>query len=269
MHLISQPCEVCNDDAYHETPDPDGSYILECTGCGSKYSSVWCDKCGMGGDFVENPDLNPKHWSCPGCKTRYRLPASFAMSIIPLVPMSLLSPEDQAKVTIPKPRFFEVTDSIFAAIGKLRPFFAIGFFALFVFTFITHLISIATGRSLVIYPDLFFLASFLALIPVLPTERFVPKEQRGKVGLGSIPRLGKIILLAISLYGIALYIYGLTITGGERLSELPITQRVAADLNTMLCVQVFWMLLLLAGSLVLWFDRNHMNASITPPQRSR
>jgi hypothetical protein len=256
MNFISQPCEVCNEDAFFDPPDPDGSYVLECTRCGTKYSSVWCDKCGMGGDFVEKPDTNPRHWTCPGCKTRYSLSARVLFHPIPLVPKSLLSPEDQAKVTVPKPRFLSAFDPIFTGIGKLRPLFSFAFFTLFVFTLITHLISIAVGQSLVICPQFFFIASLLALFAAVPAERFSIKEGRWKKGFGSVPRVAKIILLAISLYGIAIYVYGLTISHGQRLSELPMDQRLAADLNTTLCMQAFWMLLLLAGSLVLWFDRD-------------
>jgi len=45
---------------------------------------VFCPKCQIGGEFVENINSQPQHWTCPECGTRYELPPTFYSEHVPL-----------------------------------------------------------------------------------------------------------------------------------------------------------------------------------------
>ncbi len=70
-------CETCDQQGYIYLDDPDQPAFVVCSRCGFEASQVWCPKCGMGGDFIRNIEDRPMSWVCTGCKTRYKLPASF------------------------------------------------------------------------------------------------------------------------------------------------------------------------------------------------
>lgn len=70
-------CEVCNQQGYIFVDDAEGSYFVVCKTCGWETSNVWCPKCGMGGGFVRNIGKRPTAWSCPNCKTEYKIPNRF------------------------------------------------------------------------------------------------------------------------------------------------------------------------------------------------
>jgi len=48
--------------------------IIQCTNCEHVYSYIWCEKCGIGGDFISNFDEKPDSWSCSDCNTTISIP---------------------------------------------------------------------------------------------------------------------------------------------------------------------------------------------------
>ena len=71
-------CEGCNQQGHIFVDDPDEPSFVVCSRCGWEASQVWCPKCGMGGDFInERLKDRPISWVCPDCKTEYALPATF------------------------------------------------------------------------------------------------------------------------------------------------------------------------------------------------
>ncbi len=70
-------CGNCQKGSYIFVNDALSPDFIVCGNCGKEFSEVWCPKCGMGGDFVENIQARPNSWICPRCKTQYQLPASF------------------------------------------------------------------------------------------------------------------------------------------------------------------------------------------------
>jgi len=48
--------------------------IIRCPQCDHVYSSIWCETCGFGGDFIENIFDRPTTWICTDCGTTQLLP---------------------------------------------------------------------------------------------------------------------------------------------------------------------------------------------------
>ena len=74
------PCEGCNEEGIYFANNFEEDTFLKCESCGKETSDVWCDKCGMGGPFVENIEERPDRWRCPDCKTEYMLGNDFYLS---------------------------------------------------------------------------------------------------------------------------------------------------------------------------------------------
>jgi len=49
--------------------------IIRCPQCDHIYSSIWCETCGIGGDFINNIFDRPTTWTCGDCGTTRQLPA--------------------------------------------------------------------------------------------------------------------------------------------------------------------------------------------------
>lgn len=50
--------------------------IIRCPKCDHVYSSIWCETCGIGGDFINNIFDRPTSWTCTDCGTRQQLPGN-------------------------------------------------------------------------------------------------------------------------------------------------------------------------------------------------
>lgn len=71
-------CPVCDKPGYAPTlGSVDDPAFLICTECKTDQSSLWCEDCGVGGDFIRGIETRPDHWRCPTCDTRTPLPADF------------------------------------------------------------------------------------------------------------------------------------------------------------------------------------------------
>ena len=67
-------CPKCQHTTYYfYQGEPDAPCILECWSCHHRFSFVWCDKCGMGSDFIKNIQKRPASWQCPDCEFVYSL----------------------------------------------------------------------------------------------------------------------------------------------------------------------------------------------------
>lgn len=71
--LMLTMCPGCEQDCYYFSKDPEASSMLICWSCQHTFSFVWCDRCGMGGDFVAEVSQQPASWECPQCKNTYSL----------------------------------------------------------------------------------------------------------------------------------------------------------------------------------------------------
>jgi hypothetical protein len=69
--LMYTMCPKCENDGYYFSKDPDESNILICWNCQHTFSYAWCEKCGMGADFIKNIHQNPRSWECPECHSLY------------------------------------------------------------------------------------------------------------------------------------------------------------------------------------------------------
>lgn len=68
--LLTQ-CPECGKECWYESKDPNATLILTCWNCQHQFSYAWCNKSGMGGDFVANIAHKPSSWECPDCHTTY------------------------------------------------------------------------------------------------------------------------------------------------------------------------------------------------------
>lgn len=94
--LIPETCSHCGEIGYHYwkgvgTKD----FSLMCWKCQRIFSTVWCEKCGMGGDFVDMASGDPSDWFCPECKQIYTLPVDFFKYPIKLVPWETLGTNEK------------------------------------------------------------------------------------------------------------------------------------------------------------------------------
>jgi hypothetical protein len=73
--LMFAMCPKCENDCYYSSKNYEEPIVLICWSCQQTFSSVWCEKCGMGGDFVTNISEKPPSWQCPDCHSTYAIPA--------------------------------------------------------------------------------------------------------------------------------------------------------------------------------------------------
>jgi hypothetical protein len=85
-------CEDCNRQGYIFIDDPEQPCFVVCKTCGWETSQVWCPKCGMGGEFVEEINKHPTSWNCPNCDTEYQLPQEFYEESVALIAEKELPP---------------------------------------------------------------------------------------------------------------------------------------------------------------------------------
>lgn len=64
-------CPECEEECWYESKDPNETLVLTCWKCQHLFSYVWCEKSGMGGDFMANITHKPSSWECPDCHTAY------------------------------------------------------------------------------------------------------------------------------------------------------------------------------------------------------
>jgi hypothetical protein len=93
-------CQECERNGYFFVESYDNSYFVVCSNCGAESSNVWCPKCSMGGSYVDSIIKHPKSWACPGCDTRYNLPAMFYENPRKLYGIEELPPEVQERITL-------------------------------------------------------------------------------------------------------------------------------------------------------------------------
>jgi hypothetical protein len=77
-------CEQCDRQGLVSVDDVEQPYFVVCKRCGWETSEVFCPKCVIGGEFVEDVGKRPKSWKCPDCGTEYDLPESFYDEPVPL-----------------------------------------------------------------------------------------------------------------------------------------------------------------------------------------
>jgi len=74
--LVFEFCSECEQENYYFfTKHNDEPRIVICWNCGKNISFVWCEKCGLGGDFVPKVSEKPTSWECPNCHDTYPIPA--------------------------------------------------------------------------------------------------------------------------------------------------------------------------------------------------
>lgn len=76
VSLLSIWCEGCNQQYVVDVQDAElgKSLYVVCQNCGWETAQVWCPKCEMGGQYVDNVEKHPDSWICDGCDTEYLLP---------------------------------------------------------------------------------------------------------------------------------------------------------------------------------------------------
>jgi hypothetical protein len=77
-------CVQCDKQGFIFVDDVEQPYFVVCKRCGWETSEVFCPKCVIGGEFVEDVGKRPKSWKCPDCGTEYDLPESFYDEPVPL-----------------------------------------------------------------------------------------------------------------------------------------------------------------------------------------
>ena len=254
MDYLPLYCETCKEQGYYKYEDPEANSILACSRCGRKYSSVWCSKCGMGGDFVRNPENRPGTWDCPGCNKRYELDPAIFDHTVPLIPESQLPHEIREQVAF-KPTswqiFFNRVDAFFVTLK--RPL-AVIFFGAFSFVLLIHASSILFGTSSFPLVNILFSLIALSIIVITNTlESKISMRRYYEKYLKEIPLLWKIIVGYFFTYSIGIFIYGWTVTQGRRLTELAPQERLVAENTTLLCIQTMMISLFLFSGLLLWF----------------
>jgi hypothetical protein len=70
-------CVQCDKQGLIFVDDIEQPYFVVCKRCGWETSEVYCPKCNIGGEFVEDVGKRPTSWRCPDCGTEYDLPESF------------------------------------------------------------------------------------------------------------------------------------------------------------------------------------------------
>ncbi|MBC8334120.1 MAG: hypothetical protein H8E29_02545 [Anaerolineales bacterium] len=79
--LTISMCPQCEVDCYYFSNDPEKSHILNCWNCQHVFSFAWCDKCGMGSDFIKDIPQNPSSWECPECNQTYPLSSGIFINV--------------------------------------------------------------------------------------------------------------------------------------------------------------------------------------------
>ena len=69
--FLPTQCPECEEECWYESKDPNATLVLTCWNCQHLFSYVWCEKSGMGGDFIEKITHKPSSWECPDCHTAY------------------------------------------------------------------------------------------------------------------------------------------------------------------------------------------------------
>ncbi len=254
MDYLPLYCETCKEQGYYKCEDPEVNSILACSRCGGKYSSVWCSKCGMGGDFVRNPEDRPETWVCPGCKKRYEIDPAIFDHTVPLIPETQLPLKIRESVEY-KPTtvqiFLKRVDVFFVTLQ--RPL-AVIFFCAFAFVLFLHASSILFGNSSFPLVNFFFGLVFIAMLIV--TEIFdsnISMKRYNEKYIKKIPVIWRIIAGYFIVYSIVIYIYGWRVTRGRALTELTPPERFVAEFETLICIQTMMIFLFLSSGLLLWF----------------
>ncbi len=105
-NLSLATCPKCGEPGYYfnQAPVTTPSTLI-CWKCGHTFSSVWCDPCGMGGDFVDLSAGKPAEWKCPQCNQIYPLPAEFYENPIQLDPWESLEKNAQTSFSKRQKKF--------------------------------------------------------------------------------------------------------------------------------------------------------------------
>ena len=114
QEFIPVECENCDYEGYIFIDDAEQPYFVVCQTCGWETSYVWCPKCGMGGEFVEEISNRPKEWYCPDCDSEYQLPDGFYEEKVMLLATEDLSVDQRELVTARRP-VFRFTPAIFTS----------------------------------------------------------------------------------------------------------------------------------------------------------
>ena len=111
-------CEKCRQQGYIFSDNFDEPDFIVCSCCGSEMSQVWCPKCEMGGDFInELLKERPRSWVCSDCKTEYILPASFYEEPIHLYLEDELSPDVLMRVLPPNNNLHKLAVILMGIVG--------------------------------------------------------------------------------------------------------------------------------------------------------
>jgi hypothetical protein len=103
-------CEKCEQQGFIFADDMNAPLFVVCSRCGWETSQVWCPKCGMGGDFInERVKDRPESWVCPDCKTEYTLPKAFYQKPIHLYLEDELPVNIRSHTAKQKPSFGKIT----------------------------------------------------------------------------------------------------------------------------------------------------------------
>jgi hypothetical protein len=71
--LMFGMCPKCENDCCYTSKDAIETKILICWNCQHVFSFAWCEKCGMGWDFIANISQRPSSWECPKCHNKYSI----------------------------------------------------------------------------------------------------------------------------------------------------------------------------------------------------
>jgi hypothetical protein len=103
--LIPETCTHCEEIGYHPLSDDDTEdTALQCWKCHQIFWSVFCDDCGMGGDFVDMASGLPSDWICPKCQRQYQLLTDRYHHPIELMSWEMLGPTEKEQFQLSQGR---------------------------------------------------------------------------------------------------------------------------------------------------------------------
>jgi hypothetical protein len=201
-------CEGCQRNGLYSIPSTNEDHFVVCSDCGWETSMVWCEKCGMGGDFVSHLPTRPKSWVCPDCETTYSLPAIFYRQPV------YITFDNPTLIEQEKKR--EKTNKIFTIIALLVKIILLSasITGLLV-SGIEHAFWLLTNSRLLgdIEPDLYKIAAILFLLTLMGGSSQKNPLAHYKI----IPLGGRLVNLGMLIYSLA---WSLTGPFGS-LKELP------------------------------------------------
>lgn len=242
--LVPDWCNTCDAQRYFLADALESSRLLRCKQCGTLSSSVWCPKCGMGGDFVKSIPERPSQWECPQCHRQYPLSPDFYASPVDLIRDIHVPPEHKPALERLTSKPKGLLPSSNQAIAALALPAAAVLLAGFAMLLAVHILSLLTHTYLFPFPQAFFLLAAAALaFGIAPGHRYI----------ASISPVLRWVPFALFIYSVVIYFALGQVTGGQRMVDLPPDTAAEAVFVQGLCIQGFLLGVILLGGLILWY----------------